>query len=64
MKEILTNLVPNYNIFTVSVDNRKGPIDFVLQSRELIDDEEQVIIKYVECILSIFLYKYKLKCFV
>ena len=48
MREILTNLSPNCNIFKVSVDNRKGPVDAVLQAQELIDDNEPVIISYCD----------------
>lgn len=48
MREILINLVPNCNIFEVSVDNRKGPVDAVLQAQELIQDDEQVIVSYCD----------------
>jgi len=48
MREILINLVPNCNIFEVSVNNRKGPVDAILQAQELIDDGEQVIVSYCD----------------
>jgi bifunctional N-acetylglucosamine-1-phosphate-uridyltransferase/glucosamine-1-phosphate-acetyltransferase GlmU-like protein len=48
MRKILTDIVPNCNIFVVSVNNRKGPVDAILQASELILDEENVIISYCD----------------
>jgi NDP-sugar pyrophosphorylase family protein len=48
MKFILKNIVPDCNIFEVSVNNRKGPVDAVLQASYLIDDFEEVIISYCD----------------
>lgn len=48
MREILLAKVPTANIFEVSVENRKGPVDAVLQAQELIDDLDQVIISYCD----------------
>lgn len=48
IKQILLDKVPNANIFEVSVNNRKGPVDAVLQAQELIDDNEQVIVSYCD----------------
>jgi len=48
MREILLTKVPNANIFEVSVNNRKGPVDAVIQARELIDDSEEIIISYCD----------------
>lgn len=48
MRNILLKIKPNCNIFEVSVENRKGPVDAVLQAKELIDDEEEIIISYCD----------------
>lgn len=48
MKQILKNIVPNSNVFEVSVNNRKGPVDAVLQACELIEDDEEIIISYCD----------------
>jgi len=48
MKNILLNIKPNANIVEVSVTNRKGPVDAVLQAQHLIDDNEQVIVSYCD----------------
>ena len=48
MKEILLSIKPNANIFQVSVENRKGPVDAVLQVQELILDNEEIIISYCD----------------
>ncbi len=48
MKEILLKIKPNANIFEVSVNNRKGPVDAVLQAKNLINDDEQVIVSYCD----------------
>jgi NDP-sugar pyrophosphorylase family protein len=48
MKENLLKIKPSANIFEVSVNNRKGPVDAVLQAKELIDNDEQVIVSYCD----------------
>jgi NDP-sugar pyrophosphorylase family protein len=48
MKQILTNIIPNCNIFEVSVENRKGPVDAVLQASSLIEDDEEIMISYCD----------------
>lgn len=48
MKEILLSIKPNANIFQVSVENRKGPVDAVLQAQELILDDEEIIVSYCD----------------
>lgn len=48
MREILLAKVPNANIFEVSVEDRKGPVDAVLQAQELIEDLEEIIISYCD----------------
>jgi NDP-sugar pyrophosphorylase family protein len=48
METILKDIVPNCNIFEVNVNNRKGPVDAVLQAIELIDDNEETIISYCD----------------
>lgn len=48
MKDILKKLVPKCNIFEVSVENRKGPVDAILQAQELIEDDEEVIVSYCD----------------
>ena len=48
MREIITNIIPSCNIFEVSVNDRKGPVDAVLQCMELIDDTEEIIISYCD----------------
>jgi NDP-sugar pyrophosphorylase family protein len=48
MELILKSISPNCNIFEVSVNNRRGPVDAVMQARELILDEEPVIVSYCD----------------
>ena len=48
MRDILLKIKPNSNIFEVSVNNRKGPVDAVLQAKELILDNEPVIVSYCD----------------
>jgi len=48
MKDILLKIKPTANIFEVSVNNRKGPVDAVLQAKELVLDDEPVIISYCD----------------
>jgi NDP-sugar pyrophosphorylase family protein len=45
---ILKKLKPKCNIHIVSVNNRKGPVDAVLQSEKYIDNDEEVIISYCD----------------
>jgi NDP-sugar pyrophosphorylase family protein len=39
MRDILEKIQPNCSIFKVSVENRKGPVDAILQAQSLIDDD-------------------------
>jgi NDP-sugar pyrophosphorylase family protein len=48
IKNILKKIKKDCNIFKVSVNNRKGPVDAVLQASELIDDNEEIIISYCD----------------
>jgi NDP-sugar pyrophosphorylase family protein len=48
MREILTKIVPTCNIFEVSVNNRKGPVDAVLQASKYILDDEEIIVSYCD----------------
>jgi NDP-sugar pyrophosphorylase family protein len=48
MKNILLNIKPNANIFEVDVNNRRGPVDAILQAHMLIEDDEQVIVSYCD----------------
>ena len=48
MRETLERIVPGCVIFDVSVSNRKGPVDAVLQAQDLILDDEQVIVSYCD----------------
>jgi len=48
MRDILEKIQPNCTIFEVSVENRKGPVDAILQAQSLIDDDEQVLISYCD----------------
>ena len=45
---ILKNIKRDCNIYEVSVNNRKGPVDAVLQASELIDDNEEIIVSYCD----------------
>lgn len=49
MREILNKIVPNCKIYEVSVKNRKGPVDAVMQiaDREINDDDE-IIVSYCD----------------
>jgi NDP-sugar pyrophosphorylase family protein len=49
MKEILKSIVPNCRIYEVSVENRRGPVDAVMQiaEREIADGDE-IIISYCD----------------
>jgi|688.fasta_scaffold117933_2 NDP-sugar pyrophosphorylase family protein len=49
MREILLNIVPNCKIYEVSVENRKGPVDAVLQIADNeINDTDEIIISYCD----------------
>ena len=49
MKEILLKIVPNCKIYEVSVNNRKGPVDAVMQIAEQeIKDEDEIIVSYCD----------------
>ena len=48
MKEILLKIKPNANIVSVSVNNRKGPVDAILQAQDFIQDDEMVIVSYCD----------------
>lgn len=48
MKKILKQIKPNCNIVEVSCENRKGPVDAVLQAQHLIDDDDEIIISYCD----------------
>ena len=48
MRNILTGIVPNCRILSVSNDNRKGPVDAVYQVRDYIDDDSEIIVSYCD----------------
>lgn len=48
MREILLNKVPNAKIYEVSVNNRKGPVDAVLQIQQNISDNDEIIVSYCD----------------
>jgi NDP-sugar pyrophosphorylase family protein len=48
MRSILLNKVPTGIIYEVSVDNRKGPVDAVLQIAEHLPDDEEIIVSYCD----------------
>ncbi len=48
IRNILEQLKPNCNIIEVDVNNRKGPVDAVLYAKELIDDDEEIIVSYCD----------------
>lgn len=48
MMKILLSISPNARIYPVSNENRKGPVDAVLQMADFIDDEKEVIISYCD----------------
>ena len=48
MKEVLLAKVPQAKIFSVSVEDRKGPVDAVLQIKEWIADNDEVIVSYCD----------------
>ena len=49
MREILTNIIPNCTIYEVSVHNRKGPVDAIMQIAEKeIVDKDEIIVSYCD----------------
>ena len=48
MKELLLQKVPGARIHEVSIQNRKGPVDAVLQIINTISDDEEIIISYCD----------------
>ena len=48
MRSILLEKVPTAMIHSVSSENRKGPVDAVLQIQESIPDDEEVIVSYCD----------------
>jgi len=48
MEHILRHIVPSCTIREVSVKNRQGPVDAVYQIREMIEDDEEVIVSYCD----------------
>ena len=48
MREILLSKVPGAQIHTVSVKNRKGPVDAILQIAEKIADDDEIIVSYCD----------------
>jgi NDP-sugar pyrophosphorylase family protein len=48
MKDILTKISPRCKIVEVSNENRRGPVDAVLQAQEYIRDDAEIIISYCD----------------
>jgi NDP-sugar pyrophosphorylase family protein len=48
MREILLAKVPDAKIHSVSADNRKGPVDAVLQIRDSIAGSDEIIVSYCD----------------
>jgi len=48
MREILDRISPTCTIAEVSVENRKGPVDAVLQAASHINDDDEVIVSYCD----------------
>lgn len=48
MKEILLQKVPNAHIESVDVNNRKGPVDAILQIQSTLPDDEEIIVSYCD----------------
>jgi len=49
MREILNDIVPNCKIYEVSVNNRKGPVDAIMQISEIeINDNDEIIVSYCD----------------
>ena len=49
MRNILKSIIPNCTIYEVSVENRKGPVDAVIQIAEKeINDNDEIIVSYCD----------------
>jgi len=48
MRDILKSIAPNCKIYSVSNENRKGPVDAVNQISEFINDDKETIISYCD----------------
>lgn len=48
IKETLKEIKPNCNIVEVNVNNRRGPVDAVIQAQYLIKDDEEIIVSYCD----------------
>jgi NDP-sugar pyrophosphorylase family protein len=48
MRDILMEICPTCQIIEVSVENRRGPVDAVLQASHVIQDESEVIVSYCD----------------
>ena len=49
MREILLSIIPNCKIYEVSVNNRKGPVDAVMQiAYKEINDDDEIIVSYCD----------------
>jgi NDP-sugar pyrophosphorylase family protein len=48
IEDILKKIKPNCKIYWVSNENRKGPVDAVLQIKDYIDDNKETIISYCD----------------
>jgi len=48
MRDILYGISPNCKIFEVSNENRKGPVDAILQISEHIKDNSEIIVSYCD----------------
>jgi NDP-sugar pyrophosphorylase family protein len=48
MREILNRIAPQCKIVEVSVENRKGPVDAVMQAEALINNDDEIIVSYCD----------------
>ena len=49
MRNILTSIIPTCKIYEVSVNNRKGPVDAVMQiANKEINDDDEIIVSYCD----------------
>jgi NDP-sugar pyrophosphorylase family protein len=48
MRQVLLEKVPTASIHEVSVNNRKGPVDAVLQIASMVPDDEECIVSYCD----------------
>ena len=48
MRSILELIKPTCKIYSVSVDNRKGPVDAVIQIKDYINDDDEIIVSYCD----------------